>query len=183
MLIDALSSGIGCLDFILQTRLLDHDPQTEYCRCPTLCRILESWLHRCRHWRWANFNIFYNKALTILAVLQWAATLDPLPKRLVIHTDSGMSFHIFNSLHAFSLYNLIIFSSVKIQLAFKIDLQVFLRWSNSRNVVPGSLVDRSNELPPREFNLPEVPRGHMSSPSWKQQRSIGRPATVVPPII
>src|SRR5258708_16993991 len=72
-----------------------------------------------------HFNVFYNEVLTILATLQWASTLSPLPKRLAIHTDSSTSFSIFNSLHAISLYNPIIFSSVKIRLEFKIDLHVF----------------------------------------------------------
>src|SRR5258708_17879228 len=69
-----------------------------------------------------NFNVFYNEALAILAVLQW---LNPPPKCLAIHTNSSSSFRIFNSLHAISMYNPIIFSSVKIQLEFKIDLHVF----------------------------------------------------------
>src|SRR5260221_7458300 len=72
-----------------------------------------------------NF-IFYNEdeALTILAVLQWASSLNPLPKHLAIHTDSSSSFSIFNSLHATSMYNPIILSSVKIQLKFNINLHV-----------------------------------------------------------
>ncbi len=72
-----------------------------------------------------HFNVFYNEVLTILATLQWASTLSPLPKCLAIHTDSSTSFSIFNSLCAISLYNLIIFSSVKICLQSKIDLHVF----------------------------------------------------------
>ena len=52
-----------------------------------------------------HFNVFYNEALTILAALQWASTLNPPPKCLAIHTDSSTSFSIFNSLHAISLYN------------------------------------------------------------------------------
>ncbi len=61
-----------------------------------------------------HFNIFYNKVITILAALEWASTLNPPPKCLAIHTDSSTSFGIFNSLHAISLYNPIIFSLVKI---------------------------------------------------------------------
>ncbi len=72
-----------------------------------------------------HFNIFYNEALTILAALWWALTLNPVPKHLAIHMDSSTSFSIFNSLHAISLYNPIIFSSVKIHLQSKIDLHVF----------------------------------------------------------
>ncbi len=72
-----------------------------------------------------HFNVFYNEALTILAALQWASTLSPLPKCLAIHTDSSTSLSIFNSLCTISLYNLIIFSSVKICLQSKIDLHVF----------------------------------------------------------
>src|SRR5258708_4215274 len=72
-----------------------------------------------------HFNIFYNEVLTILAALEWASSLNPPPKHLAIHTDSSTSFSIFNSLRAISLYNPIIFSSVKICLLFKIDLHVF----------------------------------------------------------
>ncbi len=72
-----------------------------------------------------HFNIFYNEALTILAMLQWALTLNPVPKHLAIDTDSSTSFSIFNSLCAISLYNPIIFSSVKICLQSKIDLHIF----------------------------------------------------------
>ncbi len=72
-----------------------------------------------------HFNVFYNEVLTILAALQWASTLNPLPKHLAIHMDSSTSFSIFNSLCAISLYNPIIFLSVKICLEFKIDLHIF----------------------------------------------------------
>ncbi len=71
-----------------------------------------------------NFNVFYNEALTILAALQWASSLKPLPKHLAIHTDSSSSFSIFNSLCTTSMYNPIILSSVKLQLKFNIDLHV-----------------------------------------------------------
>src|SRR5258708_16310492 len=73
-----------------------------------------------------HFNIFYNEAITILGALEWALTLNPPPKHLAIHTDSSTSFGIFNSLCTISLYNPIIFSSVKIRLQFKIDLHVFI---------------------------------------------------------
>ncbi len=45
-----------------------------------------------------QFNVFFNKALTVLAALKWAATLESPPKHLAIHTDSMTSFGIFNSL-------------------------------------------------------------------------------------
>ncbi|SRR5258708_3313932 len=72
-----------------------------------------------------QFNVFFNEALTILAALEWAATLEPPPKCLAIHTDSMTSFGIFNSLWAISTYNPIILQSVKVRLKSKIDLQVF----------------------------------------------------------
>src|SRR5258708_482502 len=72
-----------------------------------------------------NFNVFYNEALAILATLQCASSLNPLPKCLAIHTDSSSSFSIFNSLRAASIYNPIIFASVKIHLELKINLHIF----------------------------------------------------------
>src|SRR5258708_6900186 len=69
-----------------------------------------------------QFNVFFNEALTILAVLKWAATLELPPKCLAIHTDSMTSFGIFNSLWAISTYNPIILQSIKVQLKSKIDL-------------------------------------------------------------
>ncbi len=72
-----------------------------------------------------HFNVFYNEAITILAALEWASSLKPPPKHLAIHMDSSTSFSIFNSLRTISLYNPIIFSSVKIRLHSKIDLHVF----------------------------------------------------------
>jgi len=72
-----------------------------------------------------NFNIFFNEAITILAALEWAATLTPPPTCLAIHTDSSTSFGIFNSLHTLALYNPIILTAVKIHLHSHIDLHVF----------------------------------------------------------
>src|SRR5258708_14201811 len=72
-----------------------------------------------------QFSVFFNEALTILAALEWAATLELPPKCLAIHTDSMTSFSIFNSLRAISTYNPIILQSVKVWLKSKIDLRVF----------------------------------------------------------
>src|SRR5258708_17160871 len=92
-----------------------------------------------------HFNIFYNEAITILAVLEWALSLKPPPKRLAIHTDASTSFSIFNSLHAISLYNPIIFSSVKICLHSKIDLHVFYI-EGKKNTIADMLSHRTLSL-------------------------------------
>ena len=60
------------------------------------------------------FNIFYNEALTVLAALEWSSSLDPIPRRVVIHTDSTNSLNIFNSLCASRLYNPILMSTITI---------------------------------------------------------------------
>ena len=85
-----------------------------------------------------QFNIFFNEALTVLAALQWAASLSPPPKRLAIHTDSSTSFGIFNSLHALDLYNPIIFESAKTWIKHQIDLWVFFI-EGKKNVVADAL--------------------------------------------
>ncbi len=72
-----------------------------------------------------NFNIFFNEAFTILAALQWAATLHPIPCHVAIHMDSTTSFSIFNSLHALSLYNPILMAAIKICIKSNIDLHIF----------------------------------------------------------
>jgi len=92
-----------------------------------------------------HFNVFYNEVLTILAALQWASTLNPLPKCLAIHMDSSTSFSIFNSLHAISLYNPIIFLSVKIHLEFKIDLHIFFI-QGKKNTIANALSCRALSL-------------------------------------
>src|SRR5258708_14098899 len=88
-----------------------------------------------------QFNIFFNEALTVLAALQWAASLSPPPKRLAIHTDSSTSFGIFNSLRALDLYNPIIFESVKTRIKHQIDLRVFFI-EGKKNVVADALSRR-----------------------------------------
>ena len=85
-----------------------------------------------------NFNIFYNEVLTVLAALQWASSLNPPPRHLAIHTNSSCSFSIFNSLCAASTYNPIIFSSVKIQLQFNIDLHIFFI-EGKKNIVANTV--------------------------------------------
>ncbi len=92
-----------------------------------------------------HFNVFYNEALTILAALQWASTLNPLPGHLAIHMDSSTSFSIFNSLCTISLYNPIIFSSVKIRLEFKINLHVFFI-QGKKNTIANTLLCRALSL-------------------------------------
>ena len=72
-----------------------------------------------------NFNVFFNEALTILATLHWASTLNPIPCHLAIHMDSTMSFSIFNSLHALGLYNPILMAAVKIHIEHDINLCIF----------------------------------------------------------
>ena len=76
--------------------------------------------------------------LTVLATLQWAASLSPPPRCLAIHTDSSTSFSIFNSLCALNLYNLIILEAVKIQIEHNIDLHVFLI-EGKKNMVADAL--------------------------------------------
>ena len=85
-----------------------------------------------------QFNIFFNEALTVLAALQWAASLSPPLRHLAIHTDSSTSFGIFNSLRALDLYNPIILESVKIWIEHNIDLHVFLI-EGKKNVVADAL--------------------------------------------
>ena len=72
-----------------------------------------------------NFNIFFNEALVILAGLQWASTLNPIPRRVAIHTNSTTSFSIFNSLRALNLYNPILMTAIKICIQHNIDLHIF----------------------------------------------------------
>ena len=58
-----------------------------------------------------SFNIFFNKALAILAALHWSTSSHPIPSRLAIHTDSSNSFNIFNSLRTSGPYNAILMSA------------------------------------------------------------------------
>src|SRR5258708_1276875 len=98
-----------------------------------------------------QFNVFFNEALTILAALEWAVTLESPPKCLAIHTDSMTSFGIFNSLRVISTYNPIILQSVKVWLKSKIDLQVF-HVDSKKNTVADALlchlINLAHHFPP-----------------------------------
>ena len=92
----------------------------------------------------APFNIFYNEALTVLAALEWSASLNPIPKRVAIYTDSTNSLNIFNSLCASDSYNPILMSAVMIQINYNIDLRVF-HIEGKKNDVADALSRRNFE--------------------------------------
>jgi hypothetical protein len=85
-----------------------------------------------------TFNIFFNEAVTVLAALEWAASLNAPPKHLAIHTNSTTSFAIFNTLRALEVYNPIIMAAVKIRLESNIDLRIF-HIEGKKNVVANAL--------------------------------------------
>ncbi|THH16009.1 hypothetical protein EUX98_g9370 [Antrodiella citrinella] len=67
--------------------------------------------------------IFWFEALTVLAALEWAATLQPRPLRLAIFSDNMNTVQIFDSFRAISGYNNILISACNILIDSDIDLR------------------------------------------------------------
>ncbi|THH15405.1 hypothetical protein EUX98_g9473 [Antrodiella citrinella] len=69
--------------------------------------------------------IFWYEALTVLAALEWAATLQPPPRRLAIFSDNMNTVQIFDSLRATTGYNKVLLSACDILISSDIDLRVW----------------------------------------------------------
>ncbi|KAJ3738059.1 hypothetical protein EV360DRAFT_90880 [Lentinula raphanica] len=95
--------------------------------------------------------IFYWEALTVLAAVEWAASLSDRkgskerPLRLTIRSDSSNSVDIFNSLSALPLYNPILIQTVDILIEHHIDLRV-IHIPGSENAVADALSRSDFEL-------------------------------------
>lgn len=70
-------------------------------------------------------SIFWFEALTVLAALQWAASLRSPPSRLAIYTDNLNTVQMFDSLRASAPYNWILRSACEALITSGIDLRVW----------------------------------------------------------
>ncbi|KAJ3759469.1 hypothetical protein EV360DRAFT_24937, partial [Lentinula raphanica] len=95
--------------------------------------------------------IFYWEALTVLAAVEWTASLPgkkgsrERPLRLTVRSDSSNSVDIFNSLSALPLYNTILTRTVDILIEHHIDLRV-IHIPGSENTVADALSRSDFEL-------------------------------------
>ncbi|KAJ3831742.1 hypothetical protein F5878DRAFT_501183, partial [Lentinula raphanica] len=95
--------------------------------------------------------IFYWEALTVLAAVEWTASLPnkkgsrERPLRLTVRSDSSNSVDIFNSLSALPLYNTILVRTVDILMEHHIDLRV-IHIPGSDNTIADALSRSDFEL-------------------------------------
>lgn len=118
-------------------------------------------------------DIFLFEAFVILCQIEWAATLQPKPKRLVIYSDNENSVAIFNSLKAYGLYNGILLLASTILIRSSIDLRVV--WLRGSTNVVADAISRS-KFADAITACPGLTIGHFTPPtSWLDRISKSAP--------
>jgi len=70
-------------------------------------------------------TILFQETLCVVSAIAWAATLKPLPCRLVVKTDSLDTVEMFHSLKAMTDYNDLLFSAIHLLITHSMTLRVF----------------------------------------------------------
>ncbi|KZW01960.1 DNA/RNA polymerase [Exidia glandulosa HHB12029] len=105
-------------------------------------------------------QIFFDEALAVCSALQWASTLNPRPRRLVVFSDSDNTVAMNNTLKCKPAYNSILLHTCNILISTGIKFRVF-HIAGVENVVADALSrwenDKAMALVPGLRVLPFIP--------------------------
>ena len=92
-----------------------------------------------------NNLIFFKEAYMVISALLYAVQqIHPIPKQIVIHTDSSNRVDLFNTLHAKQGYNPLLLTAINLMLKYHVQLHV--DWiSGSENAVADALSCLDND--------------------------------------
>lgn len=112
-------------------------------------------------------DIFFFEAFTVLCQIEWAATLRPPPKRLVIFCDNENTVSIFNSMKAYGLYNGILLLASTLLIRANMELRVV--WLRGTTNTIADAISRS-KFADAVNACPSLIIGHFTPPSsWAER--------------